>query len=187
MAKIAIIGSGLIGRAWATVFASHGFEVALHDANPDQLPAARKHIAKNLRELAAHGLIQNPGMALRRVRIANGLGDALKGVVLAQESGPEQLEMKRALFAQMDKLAPKGAILASSTSFIIASAFSEGLPGRHRCLVAHSGESARSRSHRRAGTRALDRSENRRQGQGDLCEGRAGADRAAQGKARLRA
>lgn len=137
MAKIAIIGSGLIGRAWATVFASHGFEVALHDAKAEQLPAAHKHIAKNLRQLAAHGLLQNPAFALKRVRIGANLADALKGVVLAQENGPEQLEMKRALFSEMDRLAPKGAILASSTSFIIASKFSETLPGRHRCLVAH--------------------------------------------------
>ncbi|MCA3647546.1 MAG: 3-hydroxyacyl-CoA dehydrogenase [Methylobacterium sp.] len=137
MTKIAIIGSGLIGRAWATIFASHGFEVAMHDPVPDVAKAARAHIGRNLRELAGHGLVDDPAAALKRIRLASGLADALAGAALAQESGPETVETKRALFAEMDRLAPKSCILASSTSFIVASVFSEGLPGRHRCLVAH--------------------------------------------------
>ena len=137
MTKIAIIGSGLIGRAWATIFASHGFEVAMHDPVPDVAKAARAHIGRHLRELAGHGLVDDPAAALKRIRLASGLADALAGAALAQESGPETVETKRALFAEMDRLAPKSCILASSTSFIVASVFSEGLPGRHRCLVAH--------------------------------------------------
>lgn len=137
MTKIAIIGSGLIGRAWATIFASHGFEVAMHDPVPGVAKAARAHIGRNLRELAGHGLVDDPAAALKRIRLASGLADALAGAALAQESGPETVETKRALFAEMDRLAPKSCILASSTSFIVASVFSEGLPGRHRCLVAH--------------------------------------------------
>jgi L-gulonate 3-dehydrogenase len=137
MTKIAIIGSGLIGRAWATIFASHGFEVALHDVVPAAAKAARTHIGKNLRELAGHGLVADPKASLARIRVAADLADALKGVALVQENGPETIEAKKALFAEMDRLAPKNAILASSTSFIIASRFSEGLAGRGRCLVAH--------------------------------------------------
>ncbi len=137
MTKIAIIGSGLIGRAWATIFASHGFEVAMHDPVPGVAKAARAHIGRNLRELAEHGLVDDPAAALKRIRLANDLADALAGAALAQESGPETVETKRVLFAEMDRLAPKSCILASSTSFIVASVFSEGLPGRHRCLVAH--------------------------------------------------
>lgn len=137
MTKIAIIGSGLIGRAWATIFASHGFEVAMHDPVPGVAKAARAHIGRNLRELAEHGLVDDPAAALKRVRLANDLADALAGAALAQESGPETVETKRALFAEMDRHAPKSCILASSTSFIVASVFSESLPGRHRCLVAH--------------------------------------------------
>jgi 3-hydroxyacyl-CoA dehydrogenase len=135
--KIAIIGSGLIGRAWATIFASHGFDVAMHDVDPAIVKAARAHIGRNLKELSGHGLVEDPEAALARILIARDLADALKGAALAQENGPEKLEAKQALFAQMDRLAPKGCILASSTSFIIASRFSEDLPGRVRCMVAH--------------------------------------------------
>ncbi len=137
MTKIAIVGSGLIGRAWATVFASHGFEVALHDVKPEAAKAARAHIGRNLKELAGHDLVDDPKGSLARIRVAKDLADALKGVALVQENGPETVEAKRELFAQMDGLAPASAILASSTSFIMASTFSEELKGRARCLVAH--------------------------------------------------
>lgn len=137
MTRIAIVGSGLIGRAWATVFASHGFDVAMHDAKPEAAKASRDHIATNLRELKSHGLVDDPKAALARIRIADGLADALKGAALVQENGPETVEMKTALFAEMDRLAAPSTILASSTSYIMASRFTEGLKGRHRCLVAH--------------------------------------------------
>ncbi|SFI46717.1 3-hydroxyacyl-CoA dehydrogenase [Bosea sp. OK403] len=137
MTKIAIVGSGLIGRAWATVFASHGFEVALHDVAPGAAEAARAHIATNLEELASHGLVDDPTGSAARLRVATGLADALAGAELVQENGPETVEAKQALFAEMDGLAAPSTILASSTSFIMASVFSENLPGRARCLVAH--------------------------------------------------
>ena len=137
MTTIAIIGSGLIGRAWATIFASHGFDVAMYDAAPGAARAARAHIGRNLKELAGHGLVDDPAQALNRIRLASDLADVLKGAALAQESGPETVETKKALFAQMDEFAPPACILASSTSFIVASVFSEDLKGRARCLVAH--------------------------------------------------
>ena len=49
--RVCIAGSGLIGRAWATVFASHGFEVALHDVKPEAAKAARTFLG-HVRSLA---------------------------------------------------------------------------------------------------------------------------------------
>ena len=57
MTKIAIVGSGFIGRAWAITFARAGFDVALYDANPDALPAARDYIANLLPDLAEFDLL----------------------------------------------------------------------------------------------------------------------------------
>ena len=54
-----------------------------------------------------------------------------------QENAPERVEVKRALWAEMDRLAPADAILASSTSALLPSRFTEGLKGRRRCLVCH--------------------------------------------------
>jgi 3-hydroxyacyl-CoA dehydrogenase len=54
-----------------------------------------------------------------------------------QENGPENIEQKINIFAELDRLAPREALLVSSTSAIVASRFTEMLPGRARCLVGH--------------------------------------------------
>jgi L-gulonate 3-dehydrogenase len=135
--RVAIIGSGLIGRAWATVFAGGGCEVALFDATPSVAETAPGLVADALHELAAQNLVTDPAGAAARVRAARDLADALAGASHVQENTPETVETKRAIFAELDRLAAPDAILASSTSTIVASRFTEPLKGRHRCLVAH--------------------------------------------------
>ena len=136
--RVAVIGAGLIGRSWAIVFARAGFSVALWDAAPAALPAARAFIAERLPELAAAGLLADPPEAvLARIRLAESLAAALAGAEYVQENGPERLADKADLFAEMDRLAAPEAILASSTSGIPASQFTGNLAGRGRCLVAH--------------------------------------------------
>jgi 3-hydroxyacyl-CoA dehydrogenase len=81
--------------------------------------------------------VQEPAAAVARVTIAATLEEAVAGAEYVQESGPEVLEVKRATFEQLDRAAPSGAVLASSTSAIVASLFTENLAGRARCLVAH--------------------------------------------------
>jgi len=72
-----------------------------------------------------------------RVTVVDTLEEAVAGVDYVQESGPETVEAKQATFAQLDAAAPKDIVLASSTSAIVASKFTDHLPGRGRCLVAH--------------------------------------------------
>jgi L-gulonate 3-dehydrogenase len=135
--RVAVVGAGLIGRSWAVVFAAGGFEVALYDVSRDVVDAARVLVGQGLRDLAEHGLLDDPQAALARVRAAADLADALHGAALVQENLPERIENKRAIFSELDRLAAPEAILASSTSTIVASLFTEDLKGRHRCLVAH--------------------------------------------------
>jgi 3-hydroxyacyl-CoA dehydrogenase len=136
MAKVAVIGAGLIGRAWAMVFARAGWEVALHDSVPGVAEAGLGLIGEGLRSLAEHGLADDPAGAAARVRVAS-LAAAVDGATFVQENVPETVEAKRAIFAELDRRAAPDAILASSTSAIVASLFTEQLAGRHRCLVAH--------------------------------------------------
>jgi 3-hydroxyacyl-CoA dehydrogenase len=135
--RVAIVGAGLIGRAWAIVFAGGGCEVALYDSAAGVADAARELVAEGLAELAAHGLIKNAREAEARVRVESTLSDALAGASFVQENTPETLEAKRTIFAELDRRARLEAILASSTSSIVASRFTEHLGGRARCLVAH--------------------------------------------------
>jgi 3-hydroxyacyl-CoA dehydrogenase len=135
--RVAIVGSGLIGRAWAMVFAGGGCEVALYDVVPGVAEKARALVGEGLGELAANGLVADAKAAAARVRSVAGLAEALDGATFVQENTPETVEAKRAIFAELDKLAPPEAILASSTSTIVASRFTEHLKTRPRCLVAH--------------------------------------------------
>lgn len=137
MRKVAIVGAGLIGRAWAVVFARAGWSVALHDATQGVATAAVPAVAQEMTALARHGLLADPAAAARRVHAAASLREAVSGADLVQENGPEDAEVKMDIFAELDAYAPETAILASSTSAIVPSRFSEHLDGRHRCLVAH--------------------------------------------------
>jgi 3-hydroxyacyl-CoA dehydrogenase len=137
MPRVAIIGSGLIGRAWAMVFARAGWDAAMYDAVEGVADKALGLVAEGLAELAKHGLVDDPKDAASRVRAAKSVADALDGASFVQESVPETVEAKRAIFAELDALAAPDAILASSSSAIVPSLFSENLAGRARCLVAH--------------------------------------------------
>jgi L-gulonate 3-dehydrogenase len=135
--KIAVIGAGLIGRAWSMVFARAGREVALYDVDKAALPAALAAIKLNLADLAANGLIDDADAVVGRIAPVESLDEALRGAAYVQENGPENLAVKRALFRELDGKAAPDAVLASSSSALRASLFTEDLPGRARCLVAH--------------------------------------------------
>ncbi|WP_181378289.1 3-hydroxyacyl-CoA dehydrogenase [Teichococcus aestuarii] len=135
--KVAIVGAGLIGRAWAMIFARAGWQVALFDPAPGIAAQAEGLCAQGLTDLAEQGLCEDPAGAARRIQAVGSLAEAVSDAALVQENGPERLEVKQELFAELDRLAPPGCILASSSSAIRASLFTEALPGRGRCLVAH--------------------------------------------------
>lgn len=134
---VAIVGVGLIGRAWAMVFARAGWTVRLTDPHAATLNAAPALIRDELQALARHGLVKDPEAAVGRISVARDLADALKGADFVQENGPENVEAKQAIFAELDAMADPETLLVSSTSAIVASRFTEGLPGRARCLIGH--------------------------------------------------
>jgi L-gulonate 3-dehydrogenase len=139
MGRVAIIGSGFIGRAWAITFARAGHEVALWDQVRGAPVRALEFIESMAPDLAANDLLggATPLMLLARLRIENDLTSAVAGADHVQESAPEDLDVKKQLFIELDRLTPQNAILASSSSALLPSRFTQDLPGRHRCLVIH--------------------------------------------------
>src|SRR5687767_4457500 len=125
MTRIAIVGSGMIGRAWAIVFARAGHPVALWDGFPSVVDEALGTIRARMAELREAGLLDEPDAAFARITPVGSLAEAVEGAGYVQENLPETVEVKRAIFAELDALAPAGAVLASSTSAIPASAFTE--------------------------------------------------------------
>lgn len=136
-APIAVVGTGLVGRSWALVFARAGHPVALFDASPSAAASALDWVRQAVPDLDVAGPAADPAAIAARVRVADTLEDAVRDVILVQESTREVLAVKRDVLTELDRLAPPSVILASSTSTIPASRSSEGLPGRARCLVAH--------------------------------------------------
>jgi 3-hydroxyacyl-CoA dehydrogenase len=138
--RVAILGAGSIGVGWSIVFARAGCAVTLHDPDERRLELAPAELLARLGRLAGRGLLSEPPAAIaRRVRTTAGVEEAVAGAGYVQECAPESLELKRELFARLDRRAPAEAILASSSSAITASAIAGDLDGRGRCLVAHPG------------------------------------------------
>ncbi len=138
--KIAVVGGGSIGTAWAIVFARAGLPVALYEPDPARRASAASEIRTSLTDLVGYGLLDEPVDAvMARIRILPELAAALAGAAHVQECAPENLTLKQDLLALLDRAAETGAVIASSSSAITASAMAEGLPGRHRCLVVHPG------------------------------------------------
>lgn len=137
---VAIVGAGSIGVAFAIVFARAGLAVRVQDPDAERRAAAPEEVAARLEDLAAFGLVQEAVPAiLDRIAFTADLAEAVAGAGHVQECAPERLDLKRQLFAELDRLASPSAVLASSSSAIQPSAFAAGLSGQARCLVAHPG------------------------------------------------
>lgn len=128
---IAVIGSGLIGRAWTVVFARAGCTVRLWDAAAEVRAGVMAQLAETCR------ISGDDPAALARVTVCETLDAALEGVEWVQENGPERLDIKRDLYVRMDAIAAPDTILATSSSALVASSFAGELAGRARILVAH--------------------------------------------------
>ncbi len=139
-APVAIVGAGSIGVSWAIVFARAGRSVRMQDPDAARREAVPGEIAARLAQLDEAGLLDEaPDAIAARVTVAADLAATVARAGHVQECAPERLELKRELFARLDGLAAPDAVLASSSSAIVASRFAEGLPGRARCLVVHPG------------------------------------------------
>ncbi|WP_414945174.1 3-hydroxyacyl-CoA dehydrogenase NAD-binding domain-containing protein [Amycolatopsis sp. cmx-11-32] len=133
---VAVIGAGTIGLSWMTLFAAHGWTVRVHDPRPDLATA----VADGLRQFGPTLLEPaDPDRLARLVHVHTEAAEAVADADLVQENGPEDLEFKQRLFAELAEAAPPGALLASSTSGLQPSDISARLTeaGAGRMLVAH--------------------------------------------------
>lgn len=100
---------------------------------------ARDYIEGVLGDLAANDLLrgQSVDTVLGRITIVAELAEALADAAHVQENTPENLDVKREVFSLIDRLAGPQTVIASSTSALLPSKFTDHLQGRHRCLVVH--------------------------------------------------
>ena len=135
MRTVAVVGAGTIGLSWAALFAARGLTVRITDPRPDL-----DHLVRESMPTIAPGLPgADPAELLARITVTTDLAEAVAGADLVQENGPERLQTKQELFTEIARHAPADAVLASSSSGIVASAIAEKLPHEvaARLLIAH--------------------------------------------------
>ncbi|MBP2472083.1 ketoreductase RED1 [Crossiella equi] len=132
---IAVVGAGVIGLSWTTLFLAKGFRVRLCDPRPDLAQAAREGIGQFAPTVP--GFTGTAEELLTRLEFAPDAVHAVHDVVAVQENGPERLEFKQDLFAALEKAAPADALLLSSTSGLVPSLLGEKMTDPGRVLVGH--------------------------------------------------
>ncbi|XP_030387806.1 lambda-crystallin homolog [Scaptodrosophila lebanonensis] len=138
--KIGIVGSGLIGRAWAMLFAAAGYRVCLYDILESQIVTALAELGQELRNLENKGTLRGELKAAEQLALISTTTELEQLVVDAayiQECIPERVELKVNLYAQLDKVLQPQTIVGSSTSTFLPSRFTAGLKQKAQMLVAH--------------------------------------------------
>ena len=137
--KVACVGGGVIGSSWAIQYAMRGLSVALYDINDEQLLKSRGQMEKSLDALVGHDAIAQTQKAeiVARVHPTTSMEEAVSDAQFIQESGPERLEIKRSILAQVEQYAASDALYASSTSGLLISEIVAEAAHPERCVGAH--------------------------------------------------
>ena len=137
--RIAVIGAGLMGNGIAQVSATAGYEVTLRDLEPRLLDHGMSLLRNSLTRLARAGKLdqQQPEDIAGSIRLTTSLEEALRDADYVFEAVPEILELKQELFAEMDRLAPKAAILATNTSELSPTAIGSKTRRPERVIATH--------------------------------------------------
>ena len=134
---IAVVGAGLVGAGWAIVFARSGHPVRLYDGDENVRSGVLDGIKANLNDLQSFELIDDADAVAGRIEVHDSLSAAVDGVSYVQESVFETVAVKSDVTKALDEACSPDVIIGSSSSGIPASAFTGGLKGQSRCLIAH--------------------------------------------------
>jgi 3-hydroxyacyl-CoA dehydrogenase len=134
--RIAIIGTGVIGASWTSLFLAKGLQVVATDISPTAEAALRKFVETAWPALKRLGL--SPGASQSNLSFTPDLAKALAGADLVQENGPERIDFKQKLYGQLDEMLPPDVIIASSSSGLTMSEIQKGAASHpERCVIAH--------------------------------------------------
>ena len=134
MQKIAVIGGGLIGMSWASLFLARGMEVVVVEPRQEAEAELRDFVADAWPKLQALGLTTSG--TVRHAEVTTDY-DRLSGVDFVQENGPDRLEIKHKLVRQLEQVIAPDVVIASSTSSLMASDIQCEAQHPERILVGH--------------------------------------------------
>ncbi|UEM24719.1 3-hydroxyacyl-CoA dehydrogenase (plasmid) [Skermanella mucosa] len=130
--RVAVVGTGTVGASWTALFLGCGLDVAATDPAPGaggRLEAAVEAIRPVLARLGLRGQ--------GRLTFRDGPEEAVRDADFVQENAPERLDLKIDLLARLDRAAPKGALIASSTSSLLRSRMVRDCADPGRVVIAH--------------------------------------------------
>ena len=134
--RVAIIGTGVIGASWASLFLAKGLDVVATDVAPGAEVALRHFVSTAWPALQRLGLA--PGASQDRLSFTASLADAVKDTDLVQENGPEKIDFKKTLYRQLDELLPANVLIASSSSGLTMSEIQSACTNHpERCVLGH--------------------------------------------------
>jgi 3-hydroxyacyl-CoA dehydrogenase len=134
--RIAMIGTGVIGASWTSLFLAKGLQVVATDPAPNAEASLRKFVETAWPALKRLGL--SAGASQSNVTFTADLAQAVAGVDLVQENGPERIDFKQKLYGQLDDLLPPEVIIASSSSGLTMSEIQKGAKTHpERCVIGH--------------------------------------------------
>jgi 3-hydroxyacyl-CoA dehydrogenase len=134
--RVAIIGTGVIGASWASLFLAKGLDVVATDVAPGAEAALKHFVAAAWPALQRLGLAS--GASQSRLSFTAALTDAVKDADLVQENGPEKIEFKKTLYRQLDEVLYPSVIIASSSSGLTMSEIQSACEMHpERCVIGH--------------------------------------------------
>ncbi|MFD1416867.1 3-hydroxyacyl-CoA dehydrogenase family protein [Oceanobacillus jeddahense] len=138
MKKIAVIGSGLMGRGIALVGLLNGFDVRLHDIKETALKQAQDYIASEMKKAVEKGIYQvDVDTCLEHLSCFTDLEDAAKETDLVIEAVLEKIELKIEIFKQLDAICPAHTILATNTSTMSPTEIAAQTSRPEKCIAMH--------------------------------------------------
>jgi 3-hydroxyacyl-CoA dehydrogenase len=133
--RIAIVGTGVIGASWAAQYLARGFDVIATDPAPNAEANLRKYIDDAWTVLTSIGL--SPGASRDRLEFTADMKKALAKADFVQENGPERVDFKIKLYADMDAVTPPDSLIASSSSTLTMSVVQAKCEHPERCVIGH--------------------------------------------------
>jgi carnitine 3-dehydrogenase len=133
--RIAIVGTGVIGASWAAQYLARGFDVVATDPAPNAEANLRKYVDDAWAVLTSIGL--SPGGSRDRLEFTTDMKKALANADFVQENGPERVDFKIKLYADMDTVTPPDSLIASSSSSLTMSVVQSKCQHPERCVIGH--------------------------------------------------
>jgi 3-hydroxypropionate dehydrogenase (NADP+) len=138
-APIAVIGTGMVGASWAALFATYGREVHLYDSDPEKLSTGIEYVHRYAQFLVDHTMAdpEITQVGLQSLSTFSTLESAVEKATLVQEAIVEDLEVKRAVFKEIDQYISPQALIITSSSGISISKIQSATRRPERCLAGH--------------------------------------------------